>query len=152
MFVRGLFPVPYKHTGVHQMCCQPSSSGRPSRSLPLFPPLSRSFFSLFLPLPFQLSSVTLANETQSSGLTRLLGVAFPGEKDKQEWESEQAEARRRDHRRIGTVSASCEGFVLFVFFGRSCQFAGRRRLAMSGSGPPARTERPPSPIKCSHVL
>lgn len=50
----------------------------------------------------QLSSVTLSNETQSSGLTRLLGVAFPGEKDKQEWESEQAEARRRDHRRIGT--------------------------------------------------
>uniref|UniRef100_A0A8C4EPV8 threonine--tRNA ligase n=1 Tax=Dicentrarchus labrax TaxID=13489 RepID=A0A8C4EPV8_DICLA len=39
---------------------------------------------------------------QSSGLVRLLGVAFPGEKDKQEWEREQEEARRRDHRRIGT--------------------------------------------------
>uniref|UniRef100_A0A671WW31 threonine--tRNA ligase n=1 Tax=Sparus aurata TaxID=8175 RepID=A0A671WW31_SPAAU len=38
----------------------------------------------------------------SSGLVRLLGVAFPGEKDKQEWEREQEEARRRDHRRIGT--------------------------------------------------
>lgn len=146
MFVRGLFPVPgpYKHTGVHQMCCQPSSSGWPSRSLPLFPPLSRSFFFFpslsippSLPLPSQLSSVTLSNETQSSGLTRLLGVAFPGEKDKQEWESEQAEARRRDHRRIGTVSASCGGFVLFVLFGRSCQFAGRHRLKMSGVGPPA---------------
>lgn len=34
---------------------------------------------------------------------RLRGVAFPGEKDKQEWEREQEEARRRDHRRIGTV-------------------------------------------------
>lgn len=51
----------------------------------------------------QLSSMTLANQTDSSGLMRLLGVAFPGEKDKQEWEREQEEARRRDHRRIGTV-------------------------------------------------
>uniref|UniRef100_A0AAX7SVJ0 threonine--tRNA ligase n=1 Tax=Astatotilapia calliptera TaxID=8154 RepID=A0AAX7SVJ0_ASTCA len=49
-----------------------------------------------------LSSVTLANQTESSGLTRLLGVAFPGEKEKEEWEREQEEARRRDHRRIGT--------------------------------------------------
>uniref|UniRef100_A0A3Q3NJP6 threonine--tRNA ligase n=1 Tax=Labrus bergylta TaxID=56723 RepID=A0A3Q3NJP6_9LABR len=31
----------------------------------------------------------------------LLGVAFPGEKDKEVWEREQEEARRRDHRRIG---------------------------------------------------
>uniref|UniRef100_A0A672IGU7 threonine--tRNA ligase n=1 Tax=Salarias fasciatus TaxID=181472 RepID=A0A672IGU7_SALFA len=31
----------------------------------------------------------------------MLGVAFPGEKDRQEWENEQEEARRRDHRRIG---------------------------------------------------
>uniref|UniRef100_A0AAX7V4T5 threonine--tRNA ligase n=1 Tax=Astatotilapia calliptera TaxID=8154 RepID=A0AAX7V4T5_ASTCA len=29
-------------------------------------------------------------------------VAFPGEKEKEEWEREQEEARRRDHRRIGT--------------------------------------------------
>uniref|UniRef100_A0AAQ4QQ44 threonine--tRNA ligase n=1 Tax=Gasterosteus aculeatus aculeatus TaxID=481459 RepID=A0AAQ4QQ44_GASAC len=50
----------------------------------------------------QLSPVTLANQTESSGLMRLLGVAFPGEKDKEQWESEQEEARRRDHRRIGT--------------------------------------------------
>uniref|UniRef100_A0A669CPE3 threonine--tRNA ligase n=1 Tax=Oreochromis niloticus TaxID=8128 RepID=A0A669CPE3_ORENI len=49
-----------------------------------------------------LSSVTLANQTESSGLTRLLGVAFPGAKEKEEWEREQEEARRRDHRRIGT--------------------------------------------------
>uniref|UniRef100_G3PDA6 threonine--tRNA ligase n=1 Tax=Gasterosteus aculeatus aculeatus TaxID=481459 RepID=G3PDA6_GASAC len=41
-------------------------------------------------------------QTESSGLMRLLGVAFPGEKDKEQWESEQEEARRRDHRRIGT--------------------------------------------------
>lgn len=107
-------------------------------ALTLPPSFSTAQSLIFLPLPSQLSSVTLANETQSSGLTRLLGVAFPGEKDKQEWESEQAEARRRDHRRIGTVSASCGGFVLFVLFGRSCQFAGRHRLAMSGSGRPAR--------------
>ncbi|KAG7475335.1 threonine-tRNA ligase, cytoplasmic-like isoform X1 [Solea senegalensis] len=50
----------------------------------------------------QLSPVTLANQTESSGLMRLLGVAFPGVKDKEEWEREQEEARRRDHRRIGT--------------------------------------------------
>ncbi|KAM6995192.1 threonine--tRNA ligase 1, cytoplasmic [Tautogolabrus adspersus] len=49
----------------------------------------------------QLSAVTLTNQTESSGLTRLLGVAFPGEKDKEAWEREQEEARRRDHRRIG---------------------------------------------------
>lgn len=47
--------------------------------------------------------MTLANQTESSGLARLLGVAFPGEKEKEEWEREQEEARRRDHRRIGTV-------------------------------------------------
>uniref|UniRef100_A0A674MIE5 threonine--tRNA ligase n=1 Tax=Takifugu rubripes TaxID=31033 RepID=A0A674MIE5_TAKRU len=48
------------------------------------------------------SLVTLANETEPSALMRLRGVSFPGEKDKQEWEREQEEARRRDHRRIGT--------------------------------------------------
>uniref|UniRef100_A0A674MQL1 threonine--tRNA ligase n=1 Tax=Takifugu rubripes TaxID=31033 RepID=A0A674MQL1_TAKRU len=46
--------------------------------------------------------ITLANETEPSALMRLRGVSFPGEKDKQEWEREQEEARRRDHRRIGT--------------------------------------------------
>uniref|UniRef100_A0A669E104 threonine--tRNA ligase n=1 Tax=Oreochromis niloticus TaxID=8128 RepID=A0A669E104_ORENI len=60
------------------------------------------FSPLFISVPFQLSSVTLANQTESSGLTRLLGVAFPGAKEKEEWEREQEEARRRDHRRIGT--------------------------------------------------
>uniref|UniRef100_A0A667X4L5 threonine--tRNA ligase n=1 Tax=Myripristis murdjan TaxID=586833 RepID=A0A667X4L5_9TELE len=38
---------------------------------------------------------------RSSGVMRLLAVAFPGEKDKDEWEREQEEARKRDHRRIG---------------------------------------------------
>uniref|UniRef100_A0A665UDB3 threonine--tRNA ligase n=1 Tax=Echeneis naucrates TaxID=173247 RepID=A0A665UDB3_ECHNA len=33
---------------------------------------------------------------------RLFGVAFPAEKEKNEWERELEEARRRDHRRIGT--------------------------------------------------
>lgn len=50
----------------------------------------------------QLSSVTLSNETESSGLRRVLGVAFPSEKEREEWAREQEEARRRDHRRIGT--------------------------------------------------
>ncbi|XP_008290921.1 threonine--tRNA ligase, cytoplasmic [Stegastes partitus] len=50
----------------------------------------------------QLSSVTLSNQTAPSGLTRLSGVAFPGQKDAEVWEKEQEEARRRDHRRIGT--------------------------------------------------
>lgn len=36
-------------------------------------------------------------------MTRLQAVAFPAEKDAQEWEREQEEAKRRDHRRIGTV-------------------------------------------------
>ncbi|XP_029928266.1 threonine--tRNA ligase, cytoplasmic-like isoform X4 [Myripristis murdjan] len=49
----------------------------------------------------QVSPVTLANHPQSSGVMRLLAVAFPGEKDKDEWEREQEEARKRDHRRIG---------------------------------------------------
>uniref|UniRef100_A0A8C7Z2B7 threonine--tRNA ligase n=1 Tax=Oryzias sinensis TaxID=183150 RepID=A0A8C7Z2B7_9TELE len=50
----------------------------------------------------QLSSVTLGDQTGPSDLRRLLGVAFPGEKEREEWEREQEEARRRDHRRIGT--------------------------------------------------
>lgn len=47
--------------------------------------------------------MTLANQADSACLMRLSGVAFPGEKDRQEWETQQEEARRRDHRRIGTV-------------------------------------------------
>ncbi len=109
MFVRGQFPVlgPYKHTAIHQTCCHPSSSGTSlfahyflSLSLSLSsPPISPHPVSA----TSQLSPVTLPNQTESSGLMRLLAVAFPGEKDKEEWEREQEEARRRDHRRIGTV-------------------------------------------------
>ncbi|KAM9723633.1 threonine--tRNA ligase 1, cytoplasmic isoform 3-T5 [Menidia menidia] len=50
----------------------------------------------------QLSPVTLSNQSDAPGLTRLFGVAFPGDKQREEWEREQEEARRRDHRRIGT--------------------------------------------------
>ncbi|XP_077576328.1 threonine--tRNA ligase 1, cytoplasmic [Stigmatopora nigra] len=50
----------------------------------------------------QLSTLTLADQSECPGLMRLFGVAFPSEKDKDEWEKEQEEARRRDHRRIGT--------------------------------------------------
>uniref|UniRef100_A0A8C6TFU0 threonine--tRNA ligase n=1 Tax=Neogobius melanostomus TaxID=47308 RepID=A0A8C6TFU0_9GOBI len=49
----------------------------------------------------QISPVTLSNQTEASGLMRLLGVAFPGVKEMEEWEREQEEARKRDHRRIG---------------------------------------------------
>lgn len=53
----------------------------------------------------QLSAVTQANETEPGRMTRLQAVAFPAEKDVQEWEREQEEAKRRNHRRIGTVGA-----------------------------------------------
>uniref|UniRef100_A0A672L9K2 threonine--tRNA ligase n=1 Tax=Sinocyclocheilus grahami TaxID=75366 RepID=A0A672L9K2_SINGR len=36
-----------------------------------------------------------------SGILRMIGVAFPGESEREEWEKEQEEARTRDHRRIG---------------------------------------------------
>lgn len=114
----------------------------------ILPPSFSSTQSLiFLPSSLhpssQLSSLTLSNETQSSGLTRLLGVAFPGEKEKQCWENEQEEARRRDHRRIGTVSGRCEldavckkfkGFVVFAFFGHSHQFAASHWPEMTLTG------------------
>uniref|UniRef100_A0A7N8YDW1 threonine--tRNA ligase n=1 Tax=Mastacembelus armatus TaxID=205130 RepID=A0A7N8YDW1_9TELE len=73
--------------------------------LTLTPFFASTLFSHYVPyfsLTSQLSPVTLANQTESSGLMRLLGVAFPGQKDKDEWERQQEEARRRDHRRIGT--------------------------------------------------
>uniref|UniRef100_A0A8C8DWM9 threonine--tRNA ligase n=1 Tax=Oryzias sinensis TaxID=183150 RepID=A0A8C8DWM9_9TELE len=67
-------------------------------SSPLLP--HTGFLKVFKML--QLSSVTLGDQTGPSDLRRLLGVAFPGEKEREEWEREQEEARRRDHRRIGT--------------------------------------------------
>uniref|UniRef100_A0A8C1JU97 threonine--tRNA ligase n=1 Tax=Cyprinus carpio TaxID=7962 RepID=A0A8C1JU97_CYPCA len=41
------------------------------------------------------------SQFQASGILRMIGVAFPGEREREEWEREQEEARKRDHRRIG---------------------------------------------------
>lgn len=49
----------------------------------------------------QVSPVTLAGADDSCGVVRVMGVAFPGQREMDEWEKEQEEARKRDHRRIG---------------------------------------------------
>ncbi|XP_037392953.1 threonine--tRNA ligase 2, cytoplasmic isoform X2 [Pygocentrus nattereri] len=49
----------------------------------------------------QVSPVTLSGSTGLSGLLRMMGVSFPGEKEREQWVQEQEEARKRDHRRIG---------------------------------------------------
>ncbi|XP_026084680.1 threonine--tRNA ligase, cytoplasmic isoform X1 [Carassius auratus] len=49
----------------------------------------------------QVSPVTLSGSTEASAILRMIGVAFPGEREREEWEREQEEARKRDHRRIG---------------------------------------------------
>ncbi|KAL2084716.1 hypothetical protein ACEWY4_020234 [Coilia grayii] len=49
----------------------------------------------------QTSPVTLSGAEDSCGVVRVMGVAFPGQREMEEWEKEQEEARRRDHRRIG---------------------------------------------------
>lgn len=111
VFVRGQFPVlgPYKHTAHPSDVLSPFLfwlTLSPFLFCHLFVP---SLFSLCTTSPrsisgtSQLSPMTLANQREASGLMRLLGLAFPGEKDKREWETQQEEARRRDHRRIGTV-------------------------------------------------
>ena len=96
------------------------------------------FFSLFLSLSpchcsvfgtSQLSSVTQAKEAEPRGLVRLQGVAFPGEKDKQEWEREQEEAGKRDHRRIGTVGEEHKASQKKQ--GRVCMFCYRTRSCSS---------------------
>lgn len=66
-------------------------------------PLDSSFSYSYL-LPSQVSPVTLSGSTEASGILRMIGVAFPGEREREEWEREQEEARKRDHRRIGKVS------------------------------------------------
>uniref|UniRef100_A0A8C7CH75 threonine--tRNA ligase n=1 Tax=Oncorhynchus kisutch TaxID=8019 RepID=A0A8C7CH75_ONCKI len=53
------------------------------------------------PLSVQVSPVTLTNPVGTSGVMRVMGVAFPREKEREEWEREQEETRKRDHRRIG---------------------------------------------------
>uniref|UniRef100_A0A674CF71 threonine--tRNA ligase n=1 Tax=Salmo trutta TaxID=8032 RepID=A0A674CF71_SALTR len=49
----------------------------------------------------QVSPVTLTNPVGTSGVMRVIGVAFPGQREREEWEREQEETRKRDHRRIG---------------------------------------------------
>ncbi|XP_055760039.1 threonine--tRNA ligase 1, cytoplasmic-like isoform X2 [Salvelinus fontinalis] len=49
----------------------------------------------------QVSPVTLTNPVGTSGVMRVMGVAFLGEREREEWEREQEETRKRDHRRIG---------------------------------------------------
>uniref|UniRef100_A0A8C7K089 threonine--tRNA ligase n=1 Tax=Oncorhynchus kisutch TaxID=8019 RepID=A0A8C7K089_ONCKI len=53
------------------------------------------------PFSVQVSPVTLTNPVGMSGVMRVMGVAFPGEMEREEWEREQEETRKRDHRRIG---------------------------------------------------
>uniref|UniRef100_A0A674CCU6 threonine--tRNA ligase n=1 Tax=Salmo trutta TaxID=8032 RepID=A0A674CCU6_SALTR len=62
--------------------------------------LSHSVFSV-PPLSVQVSPVTLTNPVGTSGVMRVIGVAFPGQREREEWEREQEETRKRDHRRIG---------------------------------------------------
>lgn len=76
-------------------------SSAPHHSPPFF--FSQS---LSLSLYPQVSPVTLAGADDSCGVVRVMGVAFPGQKEMDEWEKEQEEARRRDHRRIGKVGRS----------------------------------------------
>ncbi|TRY53815.1 hypothetical protein DNTS_002774 [Danionella cerebrum] len=50
---------------------------------------------------FQISPVTLPGSPELSGILRMIGVAFPGAKDQEQWEIEQEEAKSKDHRKIG---------------------------------------------------
>ncbi|KAG7457853.1 hypothetical protein MATL_G00231660 [Megalops atlanticus] len=49
----------------------------------------------------QVSAVRMAGEAGEAAVQRVMGVCFPGESEREEWEREQEQARRRDHRRIG---------------------------------------------------
>ncbi|TSL82601.1 putative threonine--tRNA ligase 2, cytoplasmic [Bagarius yarrelli] len=49
----------------------------------------------------QVSPATLACSPDLAGVQRILGVSFPGAKEREQWEHEQEEAKKRDHRRIG---------------------------------------------------
>ncbi|XP_047667105.1 threonine--tRNA ligase 1, cytoplasmic isoform X1 [Tachysurus fulvidraco] len=55
----------------------------------------RSFMAL------QVSPVTLSSDPEVAGVQRILGVSFPGPRERERWEHEQEEAKKRDHRRIG---------------------------------------------------
>ncbi|XP_072535979.1 threonine--tRNA ligase 1, cytoplasmic [Salminus brasiliensis] len=64
---------------------------------PLLP--NTGFLSSFKML--QVSPVTLSGSTGPSAVLRMIGVSFPGEKEREQWVREQEEGKRRDHRRIG---------------------------------------------------
>ncbi|KAF4087473.1 hypothetical protein AMELA_G00071140 [Ameiurus melas] len=49
----------------------------------------------------QVSPVTLSSGPDAAGVQRIMGVSFPGERERERWEHEQEEAKKRDHRRIG---------------------------------------------------
>ncbi|KAG7335490.1 hypothetical protein KOW79_000183 [Hemibagrus wyckioides] len=49
----------------------------------------------------QVSPVTLSSDSDVTGVQRILGVSFPGARERERWEHEQEEAKKRDHRRIG---------------------------------------------------
>ncbi|KAM9489215.1 threonine--tRNA ligase 2, cytoplasmic [Clarias gariepinus] len=49
----------------------------------------------------QVSPVTLSCSPEAEGVQRIMGVAFPGDREREQWEREQEEAKKRDHRRIG---------------------------------------------------
>lgn len=51
----------------------------------------------------QVSPVTLSSDSDVAGVQRILGVSFPGARERERWEHEQEEAKKRDHRRIGKV-------------------------------------------------
>lgn len=52
--------------------------------------------------------MTLSSNPDTAGLQRIMGVSFPGERERKHWEHEQEEAKKRDHRRIGKVRSSDE--------------------------------------------
>lgn len=47
--------------------------------------------------------MTLSSNPNAAGVQRIMGVSFPGERERVRWEHEQEEAKKRDHRRIGKV-------------------------------------------------
>ncbi|KAI5106008.1 threonine--tRNA ligase, cytoplasmic-like [Silurus meridionalis] len=59
---------------------------------------------------FQVSPVTLSSNPNTVGVQRIMGVSFPNEKERERWENEQEEAKKRDHRRIGKSEYRKRGF------------------------------------------
>lgn len=61
----------------------------------------------------QVSPVTLSSNTGAAGVQRMMGVSFPGERERERWEHEQEEAKKRDHRRIGKVRSCLKNARLY---------------------------------------